>query len=147
MSDTQRYRKATSGCCKKCKNHNKYERMKKMEINEFAKMVHENAVAHGWLDDPRSGAEIIALCHSELSESLEEMRKGMPKEYVNIVGNVVTDTALFGTRKTEGVAAELCDCIIRILDYLEELGVDVESVLMRKHLYNKSRPYKHGKMF
>ena len=126
---------------------NKYERMKKMEINEFAKMVHENAVAHGWWDEPRSGAEIIALCHSELSETLEEMRNGMPKEYVNIGGNVVTDTALFGTRKTEGVAVELCDCIIRILDYLEELGVDVESVLMRKHLYNKSRPYKHGKMF
>ena len=118
-----------------------------MEINEFAKMVHENAVAHGWWDEPRSGAEIIALCHSELSESLEEMRNGMPKEYVNIGGNVVTETALFGTRKTEGVAVELCDCIIRILDYLEELGVDVESVLMRKHLYNKSRPYKHGKMF
>ena len=118
-----------------------------MEINEFAKMVHENAVAHGWWDEPRSGAEIIALCHSELSETLEEMRKGMPKEYVNIGGNVVTETALFGTRKTEGVAVELCDCIIRILDYLAELGVDVESVLMRKHLYNVSRPYKHGKKF
>ena len=147
MSDTQRYRKAISGCCTFCNDHNKYERMKKMEINEFAKMVHENAVAHGWLDEPRSGAEIIALCHSELSESLEEMRKGMPKEYVNIGGNVVTETALFGTRKTEGVAVELCDCIIRILDYLVELGVDVESVLMRKHLYNVSRPYKHGKKF
>lgn len=118
-----------------------------MEINEFATMVHENAVAHGWWDDKRSGAEIIALCHSELSETLEEMRKGMPKEYVIIGGNVVTDTALFGTRKTEGVAVELCDCIIRILDYLAELGVDVESVLMRKHLYNVSRPYKHGKKF
>ena len=118
-----------------------------MGINEFAEMVHENAVAHGWWDDKRSGAEIIALCHSELSETLEEMRKGMPKEYVNIGGNVVTDTALFGTRKTEGVAVELCDCIIRILDYLAELGVDVESVLMRKHLCNVSRPYKHGKKF
>lgn len=118
-----------------------------MNINEFAKAVHENAVSHGWWDEPRSGAEVIALCHSELSEALEEMRKGMPKEYVNIGSGITTDTALFGTRKTEGVAVEMCDCIIRILDYLAEIGVDVESVLMRKHLYNAGRPYKHGKRF
>lgn len=118
-----------------------------MELGKFAKAVHENAVAHGWWDEKRSGAEIIALCHSELSEALEEMRSGMPKEYVKVGSGIVTEKALFKGRKTEGVAVELCDCIIRILDYLEELGVDAEDVLTRKHSYNLSRPYKHGKRF
>lgn len=38
----------------------------KMEdLNEFAREVHENAVAHGWWEEDRSFGEIIALCHSE----------------------------------------------------------------------------------
>ena len=40
-------------------------------INEFAQEVHSNAVNHGWWEDDRSFGEIIALCHSELSEALE----------------------------------------------------------------------------
>ena len=43
-----------------------------------------------------------------------------------------------------GVAVELCDAIIRILDYLAYMGVDVEAVLMAKHEYNKGREYRHG---
>lgn len=46
--------------------------------------------------------------------------------------------------KPEGVAVELCDAIIRILDYLAYMGVDVEAVLMAKHEYNKGREYRHG---
>ena len=49
-----------------------------------------------------------------------------------------------GTCKPEGVAVELCDAIIRIIDYLAYMGVDVEAVLMAKHEYNKGREYRHG---
>lgn len=50
-------------------------------LNEWAKEIHENAVAHGWWDEQRSFGEIVALCHSELSEALEEYRSGQPNVY------------------------------------------------------------------
>lgn len=119
-----------------------------MNINEIAKDIHQNAKDHGWWDDDRSGAEVIALCHSELSEALEEMRAGKPLAYVNYPnGVIVTDSDLYKNYKPEGVAVELVDCIIRILDYLASKNIDVERLLDIKHQYNKSRPYKHGKQF
>lgn len=48
------------------------------------------------------------------------------------------------TCKPEGLAVELCDAIMRILDYLAYMGVDVEAVLEAKHAYNLGRPYRHG---
>ena len=131
-----------------------------MNINEFAKEVHQNAVEHGWWDEPRTFGEIIALCHSELSEALEEYRAGRPMVYRicrasdgcpcdrEACGdwNPESGTCELGVmdEKPEGIAVELCDCIIRILDYLGKEGVDVEAVLAEKHAYNKTRPYRHG---
>lgn len=74
-------------------------------LMEFAKEVHENAVAHGWWEQPREEYGIRALIHDEWSEALEAARKGMPLVYME------------GT-KPEGIAVELMDGCIRILDYL-----------------------------
>ena len=104
-------------------------------INELAQDIHANAVDHGWWDEPRSFAEVVALCHSELSEALEADRAGEPAVYLREDG------------KPDGVAVEMIDCIIRILDWCEHAGVGVEGVLELKHEYNKTRPYKHGKKY
>lgn len=100
-------------------------------INEYAEKVHENSVRHGWWESKRDLPEIIALCHSELSEALEAYRNGEKMMWMN-------------GEKPDGIAVEMCDCIIRILDYLAEEGVDIDYVLAMKHAYNLTRPYKHG---
>ena len=46
--------------------------------------------------------------------------------------------------KPEGIAIELADCIIRILDYCGKEGIDIEEAIRIKHEYNKTRPYRHG---
>lgn len=45
-----------------------------MKLNEYAQAVHENAVAHGWYDNPIEFPAVAALIHSEISEALAEYR-------------------------------------------------------------------------
>ena len=106
-----------------------------MTLNELRDEIHANAVAHGWWDEPRSFAEIVALCHSELSEALEADRAGEPLVYFRDNG------------KPDGAAVEMIDCMIRILDWLGHAKIDPEYVIKIKHEYNKSREYKHGKKY
>lgn len=112
-------------------------------LNEWARDIHQNAVEHGWWDEPRSFGDIVALCHSELSEALEEYRNGKPMIY-GCCGHCDKETQCEVDGKPEGIATEMVDCLIRILDWCGKEGVDVEAVLAQKHEYNRARPYRHG---
>lgn len=132
-----------------------------MNLNELTEIIHANAKAHGWWDEERSFGEIIALCHSELSEALEEYRDGRPDIWFTCNEDADNQpcnpsdgdecenfcerqSCQYRDQKPEGIAIELADCIIRILDYCGHAGIDIEQAILLKHKYNKTRPYKHG---
>lgn len=123
-----------------------------MKLNEYAHEVHENAVAHGWYDRPVEFPEVAAMIHSEISEALAEYREGSPLIYgcCGFPGAMCEHEEKCDrepeerTCKPEGLAVELCDAVMRIFDYLDFLGVDIEAVLEAKHAYNIGRPYRHG---
>ena len=95
--------------------------------------VHDNAVAHGWWEEPREDGTLIALIMSEAAEALEALRKGNgPDEHCP---------------QFSGAEVELADVIIRIMDMAEARGWDVAGAIVAKHEFNKTRPYKHGKEF
>lgn len=52
--------------------------MKPMNLNQFMQDVHQNAIAHGWWDEPRSDGTVRSLFHCELSEAVEEYRANHP---------------------------------------------------------------------
>lgn len=113
-----------------------------MNWNNFAKDVHRVSVDHGWWDNPPTFAEIIVMCHSELSEAIEEYRYRQPMVYCEKWTNLNPGAACleepcggmeclrnFPDRKPEGVAVELGDCILRILDYMGRVKGDVDGII------------------
>ena len=129
-----------------------------MSLNELAKEIHRNAVEHGWWEEDRGFAEVVALCHAELSEALEEYRDNHPMVWYrcpeqpnqgphscDLCPYELEECDVRGDQmKPEGIAVEMIDCMIRILDWCGNAGIDVDKVLHNKHEYNKTRPNKHG---
>lgn len=133
-----------------------------LDFEDLAEVIHENAKQHGWWDEQRSFPEILALIHSEVSEALEEYRNGRALTeiyYHCTLDGVNADDECADTEKEcyfrtgeewcdkakpEGIPIELADVIIRILDFCGYAGINMDEALRIKHLYNQSRPYRHG---
>lgn len=103
-----------------------------MKIIDWQAEVHTVARTKGFYDKPKTDLESIMLMVSELAEAAEEIRKTTVLIYYNL-------------GKPEGLAIELADCVIRILDYCESKHIDLEYCMKIKNKYNKTRPYMHGK--
>jgi len=114
-------------------------------IKEWQKEVYDLAMEKGWHGEgnEKSFGECIAMIHSELSEALEEYRKGYKPNTVYYT-QVLSPEMKKVVFKPEGVASELADVIIRVLDTCEQFDIPLEEAIKWKHEYNKTRSYRHG---
>jgi hypothetical protein len=103
-------------------------------LNDLRDESFRIADEHGWHDEPRTFGEIVALLHSEVSESLEDFRHG----------HAPTEVWLEKSGKPCGIPIELVDVIIRIFDAAGVYGIDLDDAYRVKTAYNRTRPYRHG---
>ena len=104
-----------------------------MTLKEIQVEAHANSKAHGFWDKPRNKGEMFMLMVTELAEGFEATRH---KQQPHMDDHIPTFTM---------EAAELADEIIRVCDYAEGHGIDLEAVVKAKMAYNRTRPYMHGK--
>lgn len=113
-----------------------------MEVfKKLQKEIHQIAKSKGWYKKKPTVGDLIALCHSELSEALEEYR-GFAKCNKKCLRIIAKDS--LQDNKPVGFSVELADCIMRILDMCEYLKLDIATAIQMKIEYNKTRSYKHG---
>ena len=104
----------------------------KQAVGELVYMVHEIwAKPKGWWTDIETGepkerniGELIALCHSELSEALEGHRKSRQDDHLP---------------QYTSLEVELADCLIRIFDMAGGLNFKMAETFLAKMEYNHSR--------
>lgn len=103
-----------------------------MSLTELANDIHATATEKGFWDadvDVNFILSKLALVHSEVSETLEAVRK---------------------EKGERAVVEEMADTIIRILDLYQGMydrgwvSSDMDEVMDAKMRYNTTRPQKHG---
>lgn len=78
----------------------------------------------------------LALIHSEISEAVEAVIAGQLER----IGGALGDQQ----PKPEGMVVELGDAVIRSMDLCGAYKLSIEEAIRLKHLYNKTRPFRHG---
>lgn len=99
-----------------------------LDINYLSKTCHD--LNRTWWQDlegqpiERNVGEMIALCHSELSEALEAHRKNLMDDKLP---------------HRNGLEVELADLLIRTFDLAGGLGLDLGGAMKEKLAYNINR--------
>lgn len=103
-----------------------------MTIKEWQVRIYKTAKDKGWYDNGGPSPLVRhMLIVSVVAEATEEVRNRKQPTYI-VDG------------KPEGEAVELADVVIRVMDYFEHMGWDLEEAIKLKTDYNDTRPFKHG---
>jgi NTP pyrophosphatase (non-canonical NTP hydrolase) len=115
-------------------------------IDEIADTVHACAVEHGFHPKEQPIEVFIAnQCnnlHAEISELWDAFRAGEADHLCDKASKMLG----LQLRPLTKAEEELADIIIRALDVSRRLRIDIYTAILTKHAFNKTRPFRHGKL-
>ena len=115
-------------------------------LNKMAYEIHADAVNRGFYDEEREIGTLLMLIVSELSEALEADMNGHHVQANDLASYSEEELSLkFSELVKDSFEDEIADAIIRLLDLVGYLGIDIDTHIKMKMAYNRSRAYKHGK--
>jgi len=113
-----------------------------LTIRELCSESNRVAELKKWWIRPRDFGEIISNIHGEVSEAWEEYRNPHTA-LTEIYYQEVTEGGKV-LQKPEGLPIEFADIFIRVGDYCEKVGIDLEQAIRIKSKFNEERPERHG---
>ena len=117
-------------------------------INQLAQQIYTDNKAKGFWDKERNVGEMLMLVTSELGEAMEAHRKGKFANWSTFNTNQQTDFKTnFEANIKDSFEDEIADAIIRLLDMVGGLNIDIEKQLTTKLYYNTTRGKLHGKTY
>ncbi|WMJ88073.1 hypothetical protein [Anaerocolumna sp. MB42-C2] len=101
-----------------------------LNIKDYVNEIGEQFIGLGYFDGrERDFFEMIALCHKDLSQTLEEFYNGYHPCY----------TYYREDSEPKGIPAELANVIIRIFEICYQYDIDIETLLLEKFEYIKHK--------
>ncbi len=115
--------------------------------NRLAEEMHQNAIDHGWYEHSPSMTSVLTNIHSELSEAWEAYRDHRPMVYYPCSERGMCSDELIvnqscswlnpdengdckgRSNKPEGIAIELADAVIRMLDTCGHEQLDIAAAM------------------
>ena len=123
-------------------------------LNALAAFVHHQSSMRGFYEEKHEFGTNLMLITSELAEALEADRLGDHASIENfekcIKRSHIEDReweSAFNAFMKDTVEDELADTIIRLLDLIGYLGIDIDKHIYYKMVYNSERPRKNGKLY
>ena len=125
-----------------------------MNLNELAAEIHAENKLRGFDVSNEPFAQSAMLIVTELAEAVEADRSAKCA-CMDWIENAYPESEdcepefceAFRNKIKDTVEDELADVLIRLLDLTAALDIDIDKHVRLKRRYNKSRPWKHGKLY
>lgn len=117
-------------------------------FNEWAAAIRFTSASKGF-EAPNADNihKKLLLVISEICEAQEELCDGRGLTEIYYPSAEEANGPHGPLDKPEGFPIELADAVIRLLDIMYSVGIDIDAVIEQKMAFNKTRPEKHGRQF